>query len=380
MRGDRLATLGALALAAGGCALAANYDFGKWGEDTRDGGAGGTASSGSLSTGTGAGGSTTSSNGTGASSTSTTTSGGCTNGMLDPTSLQNVETPMPAVGVVSVAVDAANLYWTTGAVAGEVAAVHMAPKATPTLVHSFSDPAATHTMGRGLAIDATNAYWITTETGGNTAWGISKDMISAGYKLAVTTGTYGGVAPVNGNVYYTESNPTVTGLSYVASTGGTSYQLVAFSPGIMGPIVGDATALYLLYTTSGLTTLFQYTFGMGSPLTQVVAGQMNVQALALDAKYVYWSASAGIFRLPRAGGTPEAMGPASLSSCSGLAVDPAYAYCTNVGLGQVLQIPLGTTNVSYSVTPAVTPLRGVAVDCNDVYFAAGTDLQRVARK
>jgi hypothetical protein len=304
--------------------------------------------------------------------------------MVDSTTLKNVETPAPAVGVSSVAVDASNLYWTTGAIAGEVAAVHMAPKAAPSQMFGFSDPMATHTMARSLVVDAKNAYWITSESGGNTAWGISKDMMSAGYKLAISTGTYGGLAPANGNVYYTENTPTGSSLSYVAAGGGTSYTIGGWSAGdTLGAIVGDATALYLTMqppNSNGSTIIYQWAFGQPSPLTQVASGQMNVQALALDPKYVYWSTSAGIIRLVRGGTTPEAMGPASLSVCSGLAVDPSYLYCTNAGMGQVLQIPLGTTNVAFTVMPSATPLRGVAVDCSDVYFAAGTFLLGVARK
>jgi hypothetical protein len=385
MRGDRAAMVGALVVAAGGCALAAGYDFGKWGKDPGDGGTGATggstSSAGTLTTGSSA--AKGSSTGATTSTAASSSSGACNGSIAGQTPTVFTD---PMVDVVSVAADNQFVFWTESVASTVAAKVRRTDKNASTTV---DQTLAGESMARGLVLDVMNAYWITTTMSapGETIWKIVKSFSAGAVQLASTTnGSYGGIAVQNGVVYFIYTPAIVpdagmpAGIYSVPTVGGTPKQVVPLAGLAPTAIAADGSAVYVALQAT--MEIIKWDL-MGNMLMTLVGAQAGVQGLALDATHLYWSSATTIARIPKAGGAVEPVGIANNAPCAGMLIDDPYFFCTSNNTGGVLEIGLSswstTTIKAVGMLPGVTPLRGVGADCNAVYFADGTKIGKIPR-
>jgi hypothetical protein len=355
---------------------------------TSTGSSGGAKGPASTSVGTTASTSGSSSGGGGTSSSAsmaaaTSSSGGC-NGTIAGQVVTNIE-GAPS-DVVSVALDAQALYWTTGVTPAEPAQILRANKSTLNSVAAFG--MSTDVLARSLVLDAANAYWITTPSPagtGDTLWQIPKAVMSAGTRLYTSSqGNFGGIATGNGLVYFTSTTegPTwpVPGIYTVGINGNAPVALfAAFAAGTTpGDLVLDGGRLYVIVQSAPpFSEILAVDLLTKMPMA-LAQGETNPHALAFDATYVYWATPTGIRRISKAGGQPQAFGPMS-TSCGGISIDASFLYCTDATSGSVFQMALAN-NIAVSV-PVLTKgaLRGIAADCSDVYFASGVLVDSVPK-
>ena len=288
---------------------------------------------------------------------------------------------------MSVAVDGQALYWTTGSTATEPSLVARADKPSLSAISTFGLPQ--NVLSRALVLDNVNAYWITTAASpgtGDTLWRIPKVFGTSGTAMHTSsTGTFGGVAPGQGVVYFTSTSEaapfTGPGIFSIALSGGAMQQVIALSAGqTPREIVADASALYFVVVTSTSTANI-VKLDMTSKVPATLApNEVNVSGLATDGTYVYWSTPGALRKIPTAGGTPTSFGAANMGACAGMSVDTSYLYCTDNATGQVFQLLLAdTTQMFASASFGTGGLRGVAADCNAVYLASGVQVERLAR-
>lgn len=386
MAPGRTVVLASVALALGGCAVIANYDFGKYGEDPRDGGAGGLPTTSSSSSSAGASGSSTSSGSptsssstsSGSMSSSTSSSGACGSGSIAGQVLKDYHAGPAAVG--SVAVDATAVYYTQPT--SQPSIVARADKANPTAGSTFG--LQTDNNARGLLLDATYAYWITTAAPpdtGDTLWRIPKVFGTSGTRLYTSkTGIFGGVALGNGLVYFTSSNESSTpGIFAVSGPGSLLQAVFPFPAGqVPGEIVLDGSSIYA--TVAIMPGVFNIVAidPAAKTSTNLANGELKVSGLAVAGSYVYWSSSSGVRRVAKTGGAAPQVLTSSATPCGGLALVPGYLYCTDNGSGSVVQLDL--TTATPSLVTAGNAMTGVAVDCDAIYLGDGPQIERIPRQ
>jgi hypothetical protein len=381
MQNFGLFAVGALTVALGGCALIANYDFGKWGQDLRDAGAGGVGGTGTAS----GGGPSTSSNSSASSSTSTSTSSGaCTHGVIAGQAAGVLTAP--GVEVVSVAVDDQYVFWTESVSPNVVAKLRRVDKGGISVMDQVQSG---QTQARGLVLDATAAYWITTAAPpatGDAIWRVLKSFAGPMTPISSSNmGSYGGLAVENGVVYFSSAASGTSfgsaGIYALSAGGGAPQQVIALPNELPTDVAADATSVYFVVETKpGVTTMDVRRFDLTTLTTTILAAnEPGVQGLVTDGVYVYWSTTGGLHKAPKAGAVLQSIGTTAMSPCGGMSADASYFYCTANNAGTVLQIQLGAMN-PISVGPAIaSPMRGIAADCSTVYVAAGQQIDKIPR-
>jgi hypothetical protein len=105
-----------------------------------------------------------------------------------------------------------------------------------------------------------------------------------------------------------------------------------------------------------------------------LAKPVKLQATAFDGAHVYYASSAGIQRVPAAGGASETISGGV--DARHLAVDAAYVYFVGPSaIGRVAKTPGAAVEV---LGPGQPYASAIAVDASAVYVASNTDLLRVA--
>jgi hypothetical protein len=268
----------------------------------------------------------------------------------------------------SVAVDQANVYWST------YAQVFGRPLAGGNPVVIAHDQYLPH----ALTSDGTYLYWT------NTDGSVLKAPVAGGPWVLLATGppyqmeVERNLVIDSHDVYWT--NPRIYGLKgqvlKVPQAGGTVTTLASAEQAPAGMAVGRTSVFYGTLGYGPLDNpgmngqIVSVPIGGGAPRV-VATGQYSPNAIALDATSVYWTNTFGsnVMRASMDGGRPVTLA-AALRSARDFVVDEAYAYVLH-GIAQVMRVPL-TGGAVDSITPTdLTDIgtSAIAVDCKRLYVA-----------
>lgn len=280
---------------------------------------------------------------------------------------------------LGIAADATYLYWSeSGSAAGgfndgRVARMPLAGGAIEVLASGLSSAA-------GLVLDAANVYVaIAGDSGMAYANGtIAKVPKMGGALTTLATAPGAFVLTTDGTTLFAGAigpAANTTGAIYtVPMTGGPTTMISSNGASVFGVAV-NATDLYFSELDNG--GLFKVPKAGGSPV--MLAPSTMPYGVALDATNVYGSSSTSVVALPLAGGAPVQL--ASTQLAANLLVDGATLYFTDFGTmpgmptGSVSKVPVGGGAPVPMIQTLTTPF-GMTTTSTDLYVAEyGTGMQ-----
>ncbi|MFT3770428.1 MAG: hypothetical protein QM820_33795 [Minicystis sp.] len=199
--------------------------------------------------------------------------------------------PANDAGYASIAIDAANVYWTNYASAGSTM---LLPKAggTPTVVDSGDE------YPSGIALAGGSVYWAAMEAGA-----IKSAPIAGGAVTVVASGqSYprSGLATDGAYVYWVTEGDLPNHLFKAPLAGGPAVDVAAASSDTITPqsLVVDATHAYFLDTDIAACGLVKVELASGAVSTIPLGGSVGCPMfLAADAANVYCTTNLGIARI-----------------------------------------------------------------------------------
>ncbi len=241
-----------------------------------------------------------------------------------------------------------------------------APLVTPTTLASGENSPGS------LALDAANVYWTVTAQSSPVSGGaVMKLPLAGGAPTTLVSGlsTPKGIAVQGANVYWVEGLEDGA-VKTVPVNGGTPTMLAAEQWPIA--IAADAESLY--WTALGSTSTFgdgrvmKMPLAEGTPTTLVAALNSAPESIAINATGVYWADTdaKAIMRVPLAGGAATVLAGAQVAP-TGVSADAANVYWTN-DAGEVLKVPSGGGVVVTLASGRSLPL-ATAVDATNVYWS-----------
>jgi hypothetical protein len=272
------------------------------------------------------------------------------------------------------AVDAQFIYWldqgTYGGTDGAVKKVPLCGGAVVTLASTLPWPDA-------LALDATDVYWAN-GTGRDGA--ILKVAKSGGAVTTLATQVYASGLAVGGSYAYWGTIPTMAIFRVPVAGGATEVVVPGNDSEPGGELFLDGASVY--FTTGA------YTIGAviaapaeptsGGAVVTLASARNTPQSVVVQGPLVYWTEAAddtgylgNVMAVPVAGGAPITIAAGEEINLEGLAVDASYVYWTNVSdvsVGNVMKAPLGGgAEVVVAAEPQGYP-GWVAVDDTYVYW------------
>jgi cysteine-rich repeat protein/uncharacterized repeat protein (TIGR03803 family) len=280
------------------------------------------------------------------------------------------------VGPFGIAIDSANVYWTTEGTC-TTNADYSRSCINDTVMKVPVDGGTATVLNSGasfppyrIAIYGTSAYFTTYE--GNT---VSTVSVSGGTTTGLAVSEFPNYVAVDAqSVYWTGYQGGATGQGTVMKVpigGGTATTLASGQPAPCGVAIDAANVYWLNNTNSGSTgTVMKVPIGGGSPIT-LASGQSMPVALAVDVTSVYWINSDGtVMKAPVGGGTPTTLASGQ-SSPNGIAIDTASVYWTNSGDGTVMKVPLGG-GTPMTLASGQSSAGSIVVDATSVYWVNNT--------
>ncbi len=241
----------------------------------------------------------------------------------------------------------------------------------------------------GIAVDSANVYWTTEGTctkNADLSTTCTNDTvmevpIAGGASTALTGTSFKGgqsfppyrIAVYASNVYFTmyESGQ----VQMVPVGGGSATQIASsYSPNY---IVVDAKSVYWTGFQTGVPsqgTVMKVPIG-GGTATTLASGQTAPQGVAVDAANVYWanntsSGSAGtVMKVPIGGGTPTTLASGQNTPVA-LAVDSTSVYWIN-GDGTVMKVAT-SGGTPTTLATGQSGVQGIALDPSSVYWTIYT--------
>jgi hypothetical protein len=249
-----------------------------------------------------------------------------------------------------IALDATRVYWTSAA--GDVSALLLAGGAITTLAAGQDDPF-------DLAVDAHGVYW--TSAGANTV-----QSIPLGGGLPVLLAEAGnplGIAIRGDVVYFADSYDKLSNDDHVRRV-----PLPAGPPSVVAATSGawmvavDDTRVY--WTDSVGAAVWSAPIGGGEP-TLLAAGIVDATEIEVDAEAAYVTGLEATFRIPLAGGAPQAL---VWGAGRGLAIDAIHLY-VGAADGRVLRVAK-TGGAALALARTELYPSDIAVDDTHVYWVA----------
>jgi hypothetical protein len=330
---------------------------------------------------------TTSSGGTagGTTTTSTTTTTTTSTTVTCTTSTTQAQPVLlaqdPAAQPQAIAVDAMNVYFTTGGGGGLWVVPIAGGTATP-FVYSQAGAA-------GIALDSTNIYWAN-NGGGGVPGSVNLVPIGGGQtdivQLYTGSDMPNGVAVQGGNVYFTTVG--TQGAMYADGT----VSKVPIAGGAVTPLVSNEVAPWWLWVDH--TSLYWTTRPLpqgqdggvrkvpiaGGTPTTIEANLTDPRWIVADAANVYFTVygDGDVWQAPVGGGTPTKFAPSkSQNGPMGITVDASWVYWTNYangtpGTGSVMKMCKAGGSPIPLTTGRVAPL-AITVDADNIYWTEWND-------
>jgi len=238
----------------------------------------------------------------------------------------------------SLAVDANNVYWTTGNPSNSVFSAPLTG-GSPVLL------ASTQIFPRELALDGGELYWSNYGQPPAKNGSIQHFTLPSTGPNAVVSALDGGVwgIAVEGNYVYWANQVTHTiSREHIQTPAGP--QVLASAQAQPWDVAVDNSAVYWTNYSSG--DVRRVAHGGGSQ-NVLATGQGSPLGIAVDGTHVYWTNnnSDQIRRVPVGGGNTETVAtaqtsPGAVDGPTYIAVDSTHAYWTNYGNGTVCKAPL----------------------------------------
>jgi hypothetical protein len=233
--------------------------------------------------------------------------------------------------VGSLAVDSANVYWTSGCTAnGDI-------RSSPIGGTGGSGTEKIWTTGLNypevIAVDNGNLYWTEDSADG----GVAKMPLDGGALTMVATQQKNawGLAASAGDVYWTDDGAAGT----VMANNGTTTSTLASGQSSPGYITVDATNVYWTDLISGSVVMALRSM-VGAPIV-LASGRTQPGFIATDGENVYWTEgpSGNVMKVAISGGSPPVTLASGLSNPAGIVVDSTFVYWTNnVGAGSIMRV------------------------------------------
>jgi len=252
------------------------------------------------------------------------------------------------LGANAIAVDSANVYWTTIFGSGSIMKVPLSG-GTPTMVASGQNP-------YDLAVDATTIYWSDFGTDpGLTDGKIMKASISGSAPVTLASQERGplGIAVDATNVYWAR-NDRSSSVMKVAILGGAATPITPGQDHPAGVAVFESNIFWTSYSNPPYNTEGKVTKAplVGGTALELASGQLGPLSLVTDGSYVYWTnqgnkdMAGSPSRIPNSGSVMRAAADGSeltivadsQNGPHGIAMDAAHIYWTNEDDGTVLSM------------------------------------------
>ncbi|MFS8071218.1 MAG: hypothetical protein ACMG6S_33025 [Byssovorax sp.] len=249
-----------------------------------------------------------------------------------------------------IALDATRVYWTSAA--GTVSALPLAGGAIATLASGQDDPF-------DLAVDAHGVYF--TNAGANTVSALPLD--GGPPSLLSDAGNPLGIVVRSDVVYFTDSYDKVSSDDHVRRVPlpGGPPSVVAATPGAWMLAVDDARAYW---TDPKGGAVWSAPLGGGAP-TLLASGLVDAKEIEVDADAAYVAALEATYRIPLAGGPPQAL---VWGAGRGLAIDATHVY-VGAADGRVLRVAK-TGGPALALARTELYASDIAVDDHHVYWIA----------
>jgi hypothetical protein len=268
------------------------------------------------------------------------------------------------------ALDATTVYFTyQGSVAGGVAKT---PKAGPGGVTCLACNAG---GPRGITVDSAFVYWTDT-----VLQEVRREQIAGGAPQTLWQGVVGTPVAVDpSSVYWFDAGAQQL---MRADLAGGALTVAAASQANVGSISADRGVLF--WTTD--SAVMALDLASGPSLTVLASGRNAPKSVAVDATHAYWTEGQwdqpdnSIQRVPRTGGSPEAITTPGAASGFRIALDATHVYVADNYGRTVWRVP--KTGGSPEVLAASQPYPfDIAVDALAVYWTSETsaELFRLAK-
>lgn len=272
----------------------------------------------------------------------------CNEGLCEPVVLAS-----SLVYASRIALDAARVYWTSAA--GDVSAIPLAGGAISTLAAGQDDPF-------DLAVDAHGVYW--TSAGANTVQSVG---LAGGLPvLLAEAGNPLGIALHGDVVYFADSYDKLSNDDHIRRVplpaGPPS--VVAATSGARMVAVDDARAYW---TDPAGAAVWSAPIGGGEP-TLLAGGIVDATEIEVDAQAAYVTGLEATFRVPLAGGAPQAL---VWGAGRGLAIDATHLYVGTAD-GRVLRV-LKTGGPALALARTALYPSDIAVDDTHVYWVVRSE-------
>ena len=275
-------------------------------------------------------------------------------------------------GAYEMALDATNLYW-----------IDTAANTVVKLALSGGSPvnlATGQNVPDGIALDAANVYWTT--SGGGSAGTVMKCAIggcaNSPQVLASARSDPTGIAVDANNVYWGEY--TSSPIQSLPLAGGTPVPLTTVSNGQPGDVRVDSTAVYWVAPGGGTVNRCSIG-GCGASPTTLVSGRSSPQFMGIDGANLYWTENAGIMTCAKAGCGGQATTLAPSGNLAGIFVYGGIVYFSegSGGTSGIYTCATGGCGMSPSLLIADTAPGAVVVDATHVYWVSQRTVKRLVR-